>query len=203
MGPRQPAVKDRIRHIEAEIRSEFAHLAFAGSEFPMLTRWGVPDFSQTIHSLGCNYLAALGRHLNCLACTEYPIRLPGNQESRSVRADIAWWDRETEYPLLIGEFERCEPGKAGPGLAAKARNLLYAHRVLPPGPRVLLLMGWKQTGTPTGDLTAVKGPVCDGFCPPGGMPLRGLGPDSRFILVIADMGIDSENTMKLAKARIL
>ncbi len=195
-------MNDSVCQIAADLTAEFEHLAFARSEFPMLARWGVPDFSQTIHSLGCNYLTAFGRSLNFLACTEYPIRLRQNTESSIVRADVAWWDRDTEQPLLIAEFERCEPGRAALSLTTKARNLLHAHRVLPPGPRVLLLMGWKRSGIPAGDISGVRAVISNGFCAADGHALRGLGPDSRFILAIADMAADSDNVMRLAKIRI-
>ena len=203
MEPREPAVKVRVRHIAENLKEEFETLSFGRAEFPMLTRWGVADYGQTIHSLGCNYLAAFGRSLDCLACTEYPIRLPKNPENMNVRVDIAWWDRATEHPLLIGEFERCEPGRAAPGLIEKARNLLCAHRTLPPGPRVLLLTGWKRSGVTTGDLSHLRNCIVEGFRAPGGRVLRGLWPDSRFILAVADMAVDSEKNFKLAKVRML
>lgn len=54
-------MSDSVRQAEQALRAEFGTLALARSAFPMLTAWGVEDFSHTIHSLGCNYLTAIGR----------------------------------------------------------------------------------------------------------------------------------------------
>ena len=53
-----------IQGLKKKILEEFSSLSFIAEAFPMLTDWGVEDFSLTIHSLGCNYLSALGRSLD-------------------------------------------------------------------------------------------------------------------------------------------
>ncbi len=72
----------------------------------MLTAWGVRDESVGVHSLGFNYLAALGRHLGFWAATEFrfelaiplsaqtlcgvSVRGPEGKAYRGVRAIRVW-----------------------------------------------------------------------------------------------------------------
>lgn len=191
-----PTVQSNV----AALQEEFRTLAFAHAEFPMLMRWGIEDFSQTIHSLGCNYLAGLGRQLGHWAITEYPIRIDGCGEIQSVRTDVAWWDKSNEQVVLIGEFERCEPGKPEK-LAAKARSLLHAHRTLPHTPRVLLLVGWKMSGARVGDLNEMRSVLVSGFQAPGRRPVEGLGGQSSFVLAVADF-VEAQGMVKLRRVRL-
>ena len=62
--------------IREQLLCEFALLDFARAEFPMLTDWGITDESVAVHSLGYNYLAALGRHLGYWAVSYTHLTLP-------------------------------------------------------------------------------------------------------------------------------
>jgi len=177
-------VNPSVHQAERTLRDEFRTLEFARSAFPMLTTWGVEDFGQTIHSLGCNYLAALGREAGFWAMTEYPVRVPSNDVARSVRPDVAWWDKATGEPVVLGEFERAEAHKPGK-LAHKARNLLQAHQALGPRPRLLLLVGWALAGTDLGHPGEVREVMASGFRAEDGTPVRGLGRRSVFLLATA------------------
>ena len=175
-----------VREIERTLRSEFESLSFARSQFPMLTDWGVEDFSVTIHSLGCNYLSALGRKHGCWAMSEYPVRVAPGAIGYSVRPDVAWWADPTGAVALLGEFERFEPGRRN--LIGKARNLLRAHHELGDQPRVLLLMTWAIAGTDLRGLDEVRAVSYDGFRTSDGLVVPGLGAESRFVLVTAVFG---------------
>lgn len=175
-----------VREIERTLRAEFGTLAFAKSHFPMLTEWGVEDFSVTIHSLGCNYLSALGRELGCWAMSEYPVRVSPGATGYSVRPDVAWWSGPTPAVALLGEFERFESGQRN--LIEKARNLLRAHHELGDQPRVLLLMAWSVAGTDLRGLDEVRAVSHDGFRTSDGLVVPGLGAESRFVLVTAVFG---------------
>ncbi len=170
------------------LRTEFRSLAVARAAFPMLTAWGMEDFSHTIHSLGCNYLAAIGREAGFWAMSEYPVRVPSaSGAGRSVRPDVAWWRRPSGEAVLLGEFERAEARKPGK-LLDKARNLLWAHHALRERSRLLLLVGWALAGTDLGDLSEVRAVMANGFRAPDGTPVRGLGPGSAFLLATAVFG---------------
>jgi hypothetical protein len=175
-----------VREIERVLRAEFETLAFAKSDFPMLTEWGVEDFSVTIHSLGCSYLSALGRNAGCWAASDYPVRVSSGATGYSVRPDVAWWSRPTPAVALLGEFERFEPGQRN--LVGKARNLLRAHHDLGERPRVLLLMAWAIAGTDLRGMDEVRAVSHDGFRTSDGLVVPGLGPDSKFVLVTAVFG---------------
>jgi hypothetical protein len=186
VGAREAAVTPGVREIERGLSAEFKTLAFAKSDFPMLTDWGVEDFSVTIHSLGCSYLSALGRRLGWWAMSEYPVRVSLGATGYSLRPDVAWWSRLTPAVALLGEFERFEPGQRN--LVAKARNLLRAHHELGEQPRVLLLVAWAIAGTDLRGMDEVRAVSHDGFRTSDGLVVPGLGVESRFVLVTAVFG---------------
>jgi hypothetical protein len=172
-----------VAQTEAVVRAEFAGLAFARSEFPMLTDWGVEDYSETVHSCGMNYLAALGRHHGRWALSEYPVAVPGLSEDGSfVRLDAVWWSRPAGRAELLAEFERYEPGAAKRSIVAeKARHLLLAHHQLPPGPRLLLLCVWAVSGKVPGRLDELRDLTRRGFRLADRW-IPGVGADSRFVI---------------------
>jgi hypothetical protein len=193
--------QDALRRAERALRAELASLAVARADFPMLTAWGVENFSQTIHSLGCNYLAAVGRAAGFWAISEYPVRVPSVGAAGSVRPDVAWWDRDTGEPVLLGEFERAEARRTGK-LVDKAGNLLRAHHALGERPRLLLLMGWALAGTDLGDPGPVRAVMASGCRAPDGTAVRGLGRHSTFLLataVFGDLGAAAGNGRRLLR----
>jgi len=185
--PYRTATQDAVRQAEQALRTELGSLALAHAAFPMLTAWGVEDFSQTIHSLGCNYLAAVGREAGFWAMSEYPVRMPGNGPQRSVRPDVVWWQRPSGEAVVLGEFERAETRRPGKRVD-KAKNLLQAHHALGERPRLLLLVGWALAGTDLGDPGVVRAVMASGFRAPDGAPVRGLGRGSTFLLATAVFG---------------
>ena len=187
-----------VTALAGALRQEFSTLAYARAEFPMLTRWGVPDFSQTVHSLGCSYLCGLGRHLGHWAVTEWPVALPSPMEGgTTVRLDATWWDKEPGEPAcLLAEFERID-GTAPAKLAGKARTLLAAHRALPAAPRLLLLMGWKTYGAPAPSASAVRQVMADGCTGDDGRMIKGLGGNSAFVFAVADIAVDAKGQHRL------
>ena len=176
---------------ELLLKREFQTLAVAREHLPMLTDWGVEDFSETVHSLGMNYLTLVGRVAGRLAVSEYPVRMtPGlgvfAEGPGFVRPDVVWWNRETRSVELIGEFERYEAYSAKRQLLNdKIRNLLLAHRALGQGPRVLLLMLWAPSGTQFQAISEFQSMIRSGFRSPGGVRVAGLEPDSRLVVASA------------------
>ena len=175
------------RDLEQVIRSEFRALDFARDAFPMLTAWGVEDFSVTIHSLGCNYLSALGRQLGFWAISEYPVRVTKNGKGQSIRPDIVWWSKPETEVILLGEFERFDPHQKHK-LMNKAKNLLQAHHEIGEQPRILLLMTWTMAGTDMSSLDEARTIGHNGFCNADGFVVPGLGPECAFIVAAAVFG---------------
>lgn len=186
-----PGIVSLIDDTELLLKQEFRTLAVAREHLPMLTDWGVEDFSETVHSLGMNYLTLVGRVAGRIAVSEYPVRMtPGlgvfAEGPGFVRPDVVWWNRETRSVELIGEFERYEAYSAKSQLLNdKIRNLLLAHRALGKGPRVLLLMLWAPSGTQFQAISEFQSMIRSGFRAPGGVRVAGLEPDARLIVATA------------------
>ena len=173
--------------IRSAISREFATLAFAREEFPMLTNWGVKDESVCVHSLGFNYLAALGRHLGFWAATEYGIRVGRG----FIRPDVVWWSRPAGRIALIGEFERFEAGQNA-RLVDKSKNLMLSYEALGRTPSALLLVPWTLAGTDISDTHSARGVAHDGFRADDGRLIHGVGTDATFLLAHAIFGQSAE-----------
>jgi hypothetical protein len=186
-----PRVAPLIDETEDLLRQEFGTLAVAREQLPMLIEWDIEDFSETVHSLGMNYLASIGKVSGRIAVSEYPVRLvsgvgSGAEGPGFVRPDVVWWDRESRRIELIGEFERYEVyAHKRQVLNDKVRNLLLAHRALGHGPRVLLLMLWALSGTQFPEIGEFQSMIRSGFRTPGGIRVAGLEADSRLVVATA------------------
>lgn len=184
----------------AQIRSalsrEFATLEFARAEFPMLTTWGVRDESVSVHSLGFNYLAALGRHLGFWAATEYPIRV-GNS---FVRPDFVWWSKEDHQVKLIGEFERFGAGQQ-PKLVDKAKNLMLSYEALDRTPEAMVLVPWTLAGTELAGNSAARSVGYEGFRADDRRLICGVGTEASFLLAHAIFG-RAEDTLRLLEVKL-
>lgn len=178
----------QIRNV---LSREFATLEFARAEFPMLINWGIKDESVCVHSLGLNYLAALGRHLGFWAVTEYPVRV-----NRSfLKHDVVWWSKANGRVALIGEFERFETGQQSK-LADKAKNLLLSFEALDRAPEILLLMPWTLVGTNLSGNQSACSVAYDGFREDGRM-VSGIGTDAIFVLAHAIFGRSTDQVRLL------
>lgn len=157
----------------------------------MLAEWGVTDVGLTIHSLGLNYLAALGRDLGCPSVTEFPVA-SGNPspdpalagfDGLEVRPDVVWFDRAYRTPVLLAEFERFDELSARRNiLAEKAENLVLAHHLAGGQPAILLLALWTFTGIRVTGLAEINTRVRSGFRRDGGARINGLSGHARFII---------------------
>ena len=180
----------------AQIRSalsrEFASLEFARAEFPMLTAWGVRDESVSVHSLGFNYLAALGRHLGFWAATEYPIRVGGT----FIRPDFVWWSRDDQKVKLIGEFERFEAGQQSK-LVDKAKNLMLSYNALGQCPEAMVLVPWTVAGTELAGNSSARSVAYDGFRDSSGRMISGVGTEATFVLAHAIFARSDEHVRLL------
>lgn len=183
-------MSEHVRAISEAITAEFQSRSFAKEAFPMLTDWGVEDFSLTIHSLGCNYLSSLGRENGYWSMSEYPVRVTKPGGGNSIRPDTVWWTRPDRNVALLGEFERYVPGQELK-LMEKARNLVQTHHELGDQPRVLILLAWAMAGTNLNNLKSVRSVAHDGFRTSNGLVVRGIGSKSTFILATAVFGMSA------------
>lgn len=185
-----------VAQIRSALSREFATLEFARAEFPMLTTWGVRDESVSVHSLGFNYLAALGRHLGFWSATEYPIRVG----QTFVRPDFVWWSKDDHQVKLIGEFERFEAGQQTK-LVDKAKNLMLSYQALERGPEAMVLVPWTLAGTELADNTAARSVAYDGFRSTDGKMIYGVGTEASFLLAHAIFG-KTADTVRLLEVKL-
>ena len=170
--------------ITQALTEEFRTLAFLRDAFPMLTDWGVQDQSVLLHSLGCNYLAALGRHLGFWAINECPFQVVGG---RTIRPDAVWWHRPDQQVTFLAEFERYEAGQ-DVKLAGKARNLVETYNALTPNPLVVLLLTWVYAGTDLKGARTAGSVAYSGFQNGANKWVRGMHKDHRFLHFFAIFG---------------
>jgi hypothetical protein len=170
--------------ITIALEREFSTLDFMRDSFPMLTDWAVRDESILVHSLGCNYLAALGRNLGFWAINELPVRVPSE---KTVRPDAVWWTRPDRKVSFIAEFERYTPGQEKK-LTEKTCNLVETCQTLVGTPVVALLMGWTMAGTDLAEAAKASAAAFTGFRTNDGRWVSGFGSGHRFLQVFAIFG---------------
>jgi hypothetical protein len=179
--------------IAQALDEEFRTLTFLRDTFPMLPNWGVRDEGVLIHSLGCNYLAALGRNLGFWAINECPFRV---SKSKIIRPDAVWWHRPDRQVAFLAEFERYEDGHDSK-LEAKAKNLVETYAAIHPRPLVVLLLTWLFAGT---DLKGARPAVAvayNGFQVAGNTWIGGMNREHRFLHYFAVFGREGENAKLL------
>jgi hypothetical protein len=166
------------------LEAEFKTLNFMRDSFPMLTDWAVRDESILVHSLGCNYLAALGRNLGFWAINEFPVRVPSE---KTVRPDAVWWTRPDRKVRFIAEFERYTPGQEKK-LTEKTCNLVETCQTLHGTPVVALLLGWAMAGTDLAEAAKASAAAFSGFRNQNGDWVPGLCSDHKFLQAFAIFG---------------
>lgn len=145
------------------IKNEFNTGKIRDALFPMMTKFGVRDYSETVHSLGLNYITAIGREIEGIsAISEFPVYphksvINYNEivaESKSiygkttneVRPDSVWFSKENNEPILICEFERYENGsRKDLKVKEKLENLLIAYHQLGGKVPLILFVYWSYS----------------------------------------------------------
>ena len=137
----------RERLIQA-IREEMKAGEIRKRFFPMMTDFGVRDYSETVHTMGLNYLTAIGRTISDTTaiseCPVYPYEkqsfMPEKVAEESgeyhidkkpaVRPDSIWYSIKDNQPLLLCEFERYDNSRIkNRKLEEKIQNLLIAYNI--------------------------------------------------------------------------
>ncbi|MFT5634889.1 MAG: hypothetical protein ACI89T_000320 [Cognaticolwellia sp.] len=117
---------------------------FVEHAFPMMSDWGVKDEDTLIHSLGCSYWMELGHHLGYCGVVEVPAPLTyAIRSNHDVRSDAVWFDKKSQKPNLVVEFERYSGTNSDKiKLTDKVKNLLLAHRRWKLEPDFVVLAYW-------------------------------------------------------------
>ncbi len=136
----------------SKLRDELESGHLRKEYFPMLTDYGVMDYSESVHTTGLNYITQIGRCMEgVIALSEYPIfselsSYPA-RKTREVRLDSIWFNKTNGNPLLICEFERYEKNRQkNRKLQEKIENLLIAYHQLEEKPLLILFIYWTYQG---------------------------------------------------------
>lgn len=185
------------------IREEFQTGKIREDLFPMMTKFGVRDYSETVHSLALNYITAIARAIDEIATvSEYPVypyesnynesnmiaESPSLYEENKtkdaeVRPDSIWYSKKDNSPILISEFERYEKNRIkNKKLEEKIQNLLIAYHQLGSKVPIILFVYWSYASVTPGDMSNVISILDKGF----------TLPNKKFI-----SGIDSSRTSYL------
>lgn len=207
---------DRNNIIKA-IREEFQKGKIRDDLFPMMTKFGVRDYSETVHSLALNYITATGRTIDEIAavseCPVYPYESIYKEsdmiaESSSsyyeekktkdaeIRPDSIWYSKKDNSPVLISEFERYEKNRIkNKKLEEKIQNLLIAYHQLGSKVPIILFVYWSYASVTPGDMSEVISILDRGFTLPNKKFISGI--DSRKTSYLVYHCIASGNKEKL------
>ena len=183
---------DRDRLINF-INNEFATGAIRENMFPMITKFGVRDYSETVHTMGLNYITAMGRmYEEVTAISECPVYpYEGNaglsekiaetsatytvDKEPVIRPDSIWYSTTDNLPVLICEFERYEKNRVkNKKLEEKIQNLLISYHQLGGKVPLLLFVYWTYSKVTPGDISEYINIFDKGFVTRSGTRVAGI-----------------------------
>ncbi|AST58059.1 hypothetical protein Thert_02120 [Thermoanaerobacterium thermosaccharolyticum] len=174
------------------IKKEFKEGNIRNEMFPMMTKFGVRDYSETIHTVGLNYITAIGRFVDGVTslseCPVFPYNVENNYgemvaESQAsygnkddeVRPDSIWYSKVDNSPILICEFERYEKNRRKDlKIKEKIQNLLLAYYQLGGNVPIILFVYWSYAGENPGDIGEYISILDNGFKKNDGTYVQGI-----------------------------
>ncbi|WP_031517024.1 hypothetical protein [Desulfofalx alkaliphila] len=182
----------RERLIQA-IREEMKTGEIRKRFFPMMTDFGVRDYSETVHTMGLNYLTAIGRTISdTTAISECPVYPYEKQtfmaekvaeesgeyhidKKPAVRPDSIWYSTKDNQPLLLCEFERYDNSRLkNRKLEEKIQNLLIAYHQLGGNIPLILFVYWTYPKVTPGDISNYIRIFDEGFTMGNGTRVPGI-----------------------------
>lgn len=165
-----------------KIVAQIGNLETAQELVPIWTKdWGVKDRGVLIHSLGVTYLTLLGNRLNYVSVTEVPAPYQGKyaRVGNEIRSDAVWFDRITQAPIAIAEFERYSGKEDNLKLENKVKNLLLAHHRWSVKAELLILAYWTKKLTSSN--SKLHRIIHQGFVTPAGENITGSRTSKLFL----------------------
>lgn len=182
-----------IKGIRGEMESGEVRKRF----FPMMTHFGIRDYSETVHTMGLNYLTAIGRTIDDTTavseCPVYPYEKTTVNEGYTsnrvaetferyttskepvVRPDSIWYSTVDNKPLLLCEFERYDKSRLkNKKLEEKIQNLLIAYHQLGGDIPLILFVYWTYPKVTPGDISDYIRIFDDGFTMNNGKRIYGI-----------------------------
>lgn len=197
------------------IKNEFKQGKIRSELFPMMTKFGVRDYSETVHTLGLNYITAIGRYIKGMTsiseCPVYPYSKKNQygemvaecQESyvtkvSEVRPDSIWYSREDNSPILICEFERYEKNRRKDlKIKEKIENLLIAYHQLGGDIPIILFVYWSYAGKNPGDIAEYISILDKGFKKNNGSYIPGINALKTTYLIYRCVASGSSDNLTL------
>lgn len=197
------------------IKEEFKVGGIRNEMFPMMTKFGVRDYSETVHSLGLNYITAIGRYIDEIAavseCPVYPHKDNNvysecvaegletyGDKINEVRPDSIWFSKEDNRPILICEFERYEKNKRKDlKVKEKIENLLIAYHQLGGNVPIILFVYWSYAAENPGDIEEYISIFDNGFRKSNGIYIPGINGVKTTYLIYRCVATGSIENLKL------
>lgn len=204
--------KDNIIHA---IKQEFKTGSIRNDMFPMMTKFGVRDYSETIHSLGLNYITTIGRSIaGVSAISEYPVypysvndicdeyvaesKSTYGNKVEEIRPDSIWYSKEENIPILICEFERYEKNtRKDLKIKEKIENLLLAYHQLGGNIPIILFVYWSYATENPAQMQECISIFDNGFVKSNGKHVHGINALKTTYLVYRCVASGSSESVKL------
>lgn len=202
-------------NIISVIKQEFKMGSIRNDMFPMMTKFGVRDYSETIHSLGLNYITAIGRSIAGIsAISEYPAypfldndkcdeyiaetnSTYGNKVEE-IRPDSIWFSKEENIPILICEFERYQKNfRKDLKVKEKVENLLLAYHQLGGSIPIILLVYWSYSAENPAKIEEYISILDNGFIKSNGKHVQGINALRTTYLIYRCVASGSNENVKL------
>ena len=147
------------------IPGEPEQLRLAADLFPQAVVRGLPDFSCNIHSFGCSYCTALGHHAGFSTICELPAPNVGVAAlmGDNVISDSGWFQKTSDHPDVLVEFERYSDADDAAKLLSKVQNLLLGYWRWSRQPKLLVLAYWTKGLRNLPDHQAMRATIRSGF----------------------------------------
>lgn len=196
------------------IKNEFGNGDIRNDLFPMMTKFGVRDYSETVHTLGLNYITAIGRYMEGVStiseCPIYPHKEDKYEQriadeeavygakTTHVRPDSVWFSKEDNTPILICEFERYEKNKRKDiKLIEKIQNLLISYHQLGGNVPIILFVYWSYANENPGDIDEYISIFDKGFKTDKGSYIQGIDALKTTYVVYRCVASGDEANLKL------
>lgn len=174
-------------------------------DFPMMVKQGMRDYSETVHSVGLNYITQIGRSMDdIVALSECPVYSGDEGDyaarvTREIRPDSIWFERKTMAPVLVAEFERYASNQLkNRKLQEKIENLLIAYRQLGGQVPMILFVYWTYNdGTIASDIDQYIGILDRGFHLKNGQWIPGINSAVTNYLVYQAVAQGSKNNLTI------
>ena len=197
------------------IKEEFKVGSIRNEIFPMMTKFGVRDYSETVHSLGLNYITAIGRCIDGITaiseCPVYPHKYNEvysdnvaeksgtyGDNTNEVRPDSIWFSKQDNHQLLICEFERYQKNKRKDlKVKEKIENLLIAYHQLGGNVPIILFVYWSYATENPGDIEEYISILDNGFKKSNGNYVPGINGIETSYLIYRCVAMGNSENVKL------